>query len=195
MEEVWKDVVGYEGRYLVSNLGNVFSCEHVGRNQFGATFLIPGRLLSQATHRQGYKYVSIDNKIRLIHRLVAQAFIPNPNNYRCVNHKDEDKANNRVDNLEWCTHKYNSNYGTYNERISKLHINHEGLSAPVLCLLNGKVVAEYPSMQEAFRQTGALQPNILKCCQGKRHTAAGFGWQYKNGRKKPEKINRKHNVL
>jgi len=105
MEEIWKDVVGYEGYYKISNLGNV-------KNLKTGKINIP--------KSKGYQTVTLYKdgvkKITTIHRLVAKAFIPNPNNYDIVNHKDETKNNNRADNLEWCDEKYNANYGTLQER-------------------------------------------------------------------------------
>ena len=116
--EVWKDVVGYEGLYKVSNKGHVYSVER--KNSRGIK--CGGRILKQ-TISSGYLklflYKNGMRKNKYVHRLVAKAFIPNPNNYLEINHKDEDKTNNYVENLEWCTSKYNSNYGTRNERASQ----------------------------------------------------------------------------
>mgnify|MGYP002679946246 CR=1 FL=1 len=114
MGEVWKDIKGYEGLYQVSNLGRVRSLNY-GRS--GET-----KLLKQGT-TNGYKRVFLykngKGKNYFVHRLVAMAFIPNPNNLPIINHKDEDSSNNNVNNLEWCTQEYNLNYGTRNERASK----------------------------------------------------------------------------
>ncbi len=101
--EIWKDCKGYEGLYQVSNLGRVWN---VSTQIYLKSF----------SHKQGYLRVTLKAKNgkykkELIHRLIALVFIPNPNNYPCVNHKDEDTRNNCIENLEWCTHKYNSNYG------------------------------------------------------------------------------------
>lgn len=117
MTEAWKPIKGAEGRYEISNLGRVKS--FCGREP---------RILKQRNHRQKrkcgdifYKSVKIDYEVmkqadKLVHRLVAEAFIPNPNGYPIVNHKDENPANNRVDNLEWCTYSYNTKYGNAQER-------------------------------------------------------------------------------
>ena len=117
--EVWKDVVGYEGLYQVSNKGNIYSVERkdtVGRK-------CGGRMLQLSYHSNGYLRVNLSKNVitkqHLIHRLVAQAFVPNQNNYLEINHKDENKANNNVENLEWCTREYNMNYGTRNERANQ----------------------------------------------------------------------------
>lgn len=114
MKEMWKDILGYEGLYQVSNLGDVRSLKYAGGNKV--------KMLKQATVN-GYKRVSLvkngKGKNYLVHRLVAIAFIPNPDNLPIVNHKNEDKTNNNVNNLEWCTQEYNINYGTRNERASE----------------------------------------------------------------------------
>lgn len=108
--EIWKAIEGYEGLYEVSNLGNVKS-------------LRSGIILKQQKNADGYCHVSLcrkkEVKTVLIHRLVAKAFLSNPENYNEVNHKDENKANNCVENLEWCSHKYNLNYGSYRDKMSK----------------------------------------------------------------------------
>ena len=112
MIEIWKNIQGYEGLYQISNLGRVKSLHYnkekiLKPNKYGAGYY--GVALSKNNKHKRYS----------IHRLVAIAFIPNPNNLPQVNHKDEDKTNNRVDNLEWCTNEYNMNYGTRNERANE----------------------------------------------------------------------------
>jgi len=117
MDEVWVDIEGYEGQYQVSNTGYVKS---VKRNR-----------ILKATNVHGYLQISLSDhgqiKKRLIHRLVAETFIPNLENFPQVNHKDENTMNNSVENLEWCTVKYNNNYGSRNSRISSSHRNHNSL--------------------------------------------------------------------
>lgn len=120
MNEVWKDVMGYEQYYEVSNQGRIKSKSRVvhGTNDWE----MEGRILRQADsgrYMQVYLSVNGKGKSKSVHRIVAEAFIPNPDNLPQVNHKDENRYNNHVDNLEWCTHKYNVNYGTRNQRISK----------------------------------------------------------------------------
>lgn len=110
MQEIWRDVVGYEGYYRVSNLGNIFSIRS-NRNLTSTDDDIYG-------HQKVFLYVSGKRKTMFVHRLVAIAFLPNPNNYPAINHKDENPRNNSLDNLEWCTYKYNNNYGNHGKRIS-----------------------------------------------------------------------------
>ena len=124
-EEIWKPIPEYEGIYEVSNLGNVRSvdryldCKIKNVNKH----LWKGRIISQQKRKDGRLTVALyshsKRKRMLVHRVVADAFIPNPNNYPCINHKDENPANNKVENLEWCTYKYNNNYGTFAERRRK----------------------------------------------------------------------------
>ena len=114
MEEIWKDIEGYEGLYQVSNFGNVKSVKRVVKRANSTNLSVKERLLKERPNHKGYKMVSLSKngkgKFCTIHRLVAKAFIPNPQNLPQVNHKDEDKMNNHADNLEWCTNKYNINY-------------------------------------------------------------------------------------
>ena len=116
MNEEWRDIPGYEGLYQVSNLGRVKSLEKIDARGWHRK----EKILVQIDNMHGYYQLMLyknKNKKKIsVHRLVALAFIPNPNNYPCVNHKDENKHNNNADNLEWCTHKYNNNYGTTQER-------------------------------------------------------------------------------
>ena len=127
MQEVWIDIDSYEGLYQISNLGRVRRLPKIitDVSQGGVRKrLFDGRILSQSFAGCGYKSVMLSKdgcvKRHNVHRLVAQAFIPNPNNLPEINHLDEDKTNNCVDNLEWCTPKYNSNYGNRNKKISFL---------------------------------------------------------------------------
>lgn len=141
-----------------------------------------GKVLKPGKDKKGYLMICLYNngccKTFRVHRLVAQAFIPNPDNLPCVNHKDEDKTNNKVDNLEWCTHEYNINYGTGIERSAKAKINGKR-SKPVLQLKkDGSLVRVWPSVSEAVRQLNFNQGNISSCCLGKLHSAYNYKWCY-----------------
>ena len=175
-KEYWKPVIGYEGLYEVSNWGRVKSLERYNLSNC----LRKGRILKQKQCKDGYKSVTLykdgKRKIIFVHRLVAQAFIPNPNNYPYVNHKDENKQNNIVTNLEWCDAKYNTNFGTCIERRSKKK------SKPVLQYdLEGNFIKEWKSTRECGRN-GFNQSVICKCCRKLEHykSAYGYIWEYKN---------------
>ena len=121
--EIWKPVAGYEGRYEISNHGRVKSCKRFRSGKGNADTLIGERLLVASHDHSGYLKVCLRNGSRSqnhsVHQLVARAFIDNPNDYDQVNHKDENKENNYVSNLEWCTAAYNNIYGTRIERVKK----------------------------------------------------------------------------
>lgn len=172
MEE-WKDIKGYEGLYQVSNEGNVRSLN------YNHTNTIKNLKLTLETH--GYLVASLVKNSKqtrkYVHRLVAETFIPNPNNYLIINHKNEKKDGNAVDNLEWCDHKYNNNYGTRNERISKHNINKKNSKQVYQYTLDGKLVAIWASTRECGRN-GYNQRSISKCCNGKLKTHKGYIWSY-----------------
>ena len=117
MKEIWIDIKGFEGYYKVSNYGRVKSCSRLRKSKYGSLCHVEERILSQRSDKDGYKEValSMDGKLYYfrVHRLVASAFIPNPKNLPYINHKDEIKYNNVVDNLEWCDNSYNVRYSIY----------------------------------------------------------------------------------
>ena len=113
-EENWRDIPGYEGRYQVSNIGNVKSLERTFLMPNGGIAICKERLLTQSLNRNGYQTLNLHknnkNKFCLVHRLVGLAWLPNPNNFRIMNHIDCNRSNNNVNNIEWCTYNYNSKY-------------------------------------------------------------------------------------
>ena len=203
MDEIWKDIEGYDGFYQISNYGRVKSVErtitYMTTNQSGIEFetskYCPEKILKTASLR-GYQIVSLrrnsKSKTYQVHRLVAEYFIPNPNNYPTVNHKDENKANNRVDNLEWCTVEYNSNYGTRNQRIAEKLKENENFYIPILCYdLNNNFIKRYNSAEEAAQELGISGSGITACCRmySGRTSAGGFKWKYEKSDINIEDIN------
>lgn len=166
--EIWKDIEGYEGLYQVSNMGRVKSF-NINEN---------GKILKQGTTKKGYLYVILykDKKTKpmRVHRLVAQAFIPNEDNKPQVNHINEIKTDNRVENLEWMTNEENNNFGTRNKRAAK------ACAKPVLQYdLEGNFIKEWSSITEAGRN-GYNLGNISSCCRGKIKKHKGYIWKYKD---------------
>lgn len=181
MKEIWKDYKDYEGLYQASNLGRVRSLVRWVKGRNGSIRFCKGKILKPGTTKDGYLKVCLckNNKVKtyLVHRIIAETFLPNPDNLPCVNHKDEDKTNNSVDNLEWCTASYNLNYGTRNERMSKSKINGKRSKIVIQYNLDGTFVREWPSAMECERN-GFKHSLIIYCCQGKRKTHKGFKWSY-----------------
>ena len=173
MTEIWLPIEGYENLYEVSNLGRVRRLESVVNGKAGSKRKVPEKILKPGTHRNGYLFVTLSkNGIRrhfLLHRLVATAFIPNPNNLPQVNHLSEDKLNNTVENLEWCTAKENNNYGTRTKRAS------EKLQKPVLCVELNQI---FPSLTDAARQLRLSVGNLGSVLTGYSKTAGGYHFEY-----------------
>ncbi len=213
MEEIWKDVEGYEGYYQVSNLGRLRSLDRIIRQKFPSGKMVdrkyPGKIFTCNPNQPG-GYVSTElqkdghSKNVLVHRLVAQAFIPNPDNLPQVNHKDENKQNNCVENLEWCSNSYNVNYGSRNQKVSNALKGrkrspeqaeqmrkrllgqtpwNKGLTWPVICLDQNITFA---SSQEAAEWLGTVDaPAVQFACK---HIACCGGHVFVYAKDVPENI-------
>lgn len=170
--------------YLAHPDGTIKSVDKWVKGRHGEKVLRRGKVLKQFENNKGYLLVSLrkngKSKSFSVHRLVAQAFIPNPDNKPCVNHKDENPLNCNVENLEWVTQKENINYGTHNERVAKANTNGKR-SKPVVGIdpNTGKVVVEFPSTMEAGRN-GYDYSSVAHCCRGERKTYKGLIWHYKD---------------
>lgn len=162
--ELWRDIPNYEGLYQVSNYGQVKSLKQ--RKE---------KLLKQAKEKNGYYSVSLNkdgnSETNTIHRLVAKAFIENPNNYPCVNHKDGNKGNNCVDNLEWVNHSKNMKHA-YKTRLTQGPIKRVNQYD-----LEGNYIKTWKSITEA-RQELNIGFHISDVCNGKRNHAGGYIWRY-----------------
>ena len=182
MVEKWVNIENHPS-YFISNFGRVFSKK--------SNKVMKNRVVS----KNGYQQITLDNSQLLVHRLVAQAFIPNPDNLPCVNHKDEDPGNNDVRNLEWCTYKYNSNYGTNPSRHSKKMLDRYNNDpdwksdcikrlAEIQKKKRKRVVQldkfnNYLKTYEssyATEKDGHLSVHVCDCANGKRKTHHGYKW-------------------
>nr|DAJ02249.1 MAG TPA: homing endonuclease [Caudoviricetes sp.]DAM42420.1 MAG TPA: homing endonuclease [Caudoviricetes sp.] len=169
MEEIWKDIKEYEGLYQVSNLGRVKR-------------VTTGRILKGSKDRGGYLVVNLSKNnsgsMKKIHRLVAQAFIPNPENKAEINHIDEDKTNNMLSNLDWMTRKENNNHGTRTDRMAKTR------SIPIIAInLKTNESTEFYGASECARKLGLHQPSITHVLNGRRKQTGGYTFKYKEERK------------
>lgn len=180
-KEIWKPINGYEGYYEISNLGNVKSVKRFYRlKENGKEIEVKEKCINPFIS-SGYSRVSLTkngkSKKYSVHRIVAEAFIPNPNNLPLVNHKDETRNNNCVNNLEWCTHSYNINYGTTIERISKSVIQSKA-TRKVNVYKDNLFIGCFGSVREAITKLNISGSNIYKCLIGKQNTACGYSWRY-----------------
>lgn len=172
-DEVWTEVDGTNGDYYVSSYGRVFARSRLVR--FGDQWRhTKSHVLAPRPHTGGYLTVQIHGKDRFIHRLVATAFYDNPDNLPQVNHKDENKQNNRAENLEWCSSSYNVKYGTGRQRCEQTK------SRRYYRVMNVDTGEIYDSPMEASRITGIHNDGITHVCNGRHATAGGYHWKYVN---------------
>ena len=178
INEIWKPVVGYEGLYECSNMGRVKSVDRYVSHRYDGEFqFIKGRIRKTKLNNWGYEMLSLckdgKEKTCLVHRIIAEAFLPNPYNLPEVNHKDECKTNNCVDNLEWCDSSYNKLYGTaLKKRMDKIIV-------PILQYSkDGMLIKKWDSMQSVMDDLGINRGNISNCCSGRCKSAGGYKWKY-----------------
>lgn len=170
IEEIWKDIEGFEGLYQVSTHGNVRS-KHSGE----------WKLLKPVINQYGYRQFGLHKngkqKPDRGHRLVAKAFLPNPDNLPQINHIDEDKTNDCVDNLEWCTPKHNVNHGTRNERASRNNPTKERV-----CMFDeeGNILRTFESIMQATKQINGHHEGIIESCKGEIFSYKGYLWRYED---------------
>lgn len=172
MNEIWKDINGYEELYQVSNFGNVKSLNYRNTDE--------EKILKNRKDKGGYLRVFLcKNKKRkyyLIHRLVALAFIPNPDNKPCIDHINTDRTDNRVCNLQWCSHKENSNNPNTKNKVMS-YSNYK--SKPIIQFSkDGELIRKWDCIRDVQREMGINNASISECCNGKRKTAGGYIWRY-----------------
>lgn len=170
--ELWVDIDGYDGDYQISNFGRVKSKKNNTE-----------KILNNNIDGRGYVFVILCKngikKTYRVHRLVGIYFIPNPHNYPCLNHKNENKTNNHISNLEWCTYKYNANYGTKTERLKdSLKKSTKNKKQIVQYDMKGNIINKHNGLREASRITNTQNSSISACCKGKHMTANGYVWRY-----------------
>lgn len=189
MNKLWVDIPNYEGLYKISNYGEVLSLGNGGFSRYKGKEI----LMKPRKNRYGYLYINLSKngvkKSYTIHRLVIKSFIPNPDNLPCVNHKDECKTNNFVGtpennftdgNLEYCSYKYNTNYGScINRRCDKTRNDPKRSKQVIQYTLDGEFVKEWPSLTEIERELGWHRTGITPCINGKTKQAYGYIWKFK----------------
>lgn len=176
MQEIWRDIEGFGGCYQVSNLGRLKSLERTVKGNNGGVYVKKEKILTPTINSRGYYHTCLRKDGRsitvYIHRIVAQAFLPNPDNLPLINHKDEDKTNNRVENLEWCSAKYNTNYGTANERrreklkqnpyFKNLNLRNTVAHKKIICIETNEI---FNSAKELSNILGVDIRRIRYCCK------------------------------
>lgn len=190
INEIWKPVVGYEGLYECSNMGRVKSVDrYVPHRYKGEYQFIKGRIRKTKLNNGGYEMLSLfrdgKEKTCLVHRIIAEAFLPNPDNLPEVNHKDECKTSNIIwinedgsidynkSNLEWCDREYNLYYGTRRQRQAEKEM------VPVIQYTkDGMLIKKWDSMQSVMDDLGINRGNISNCCSGRCKSVGGYKWKY-----------------
>lgn len=183
--ERWEDVENYEGLYQVSKNGLVRSLDRINLRNNQIAIHQKGKMLNASIGKNGYLVVSLwkngEGKSHYVHRLVAKAFLPNKYNLPEVNHKDEIKLNNNVNNLEWCNRIYNNNYATRNKRLSKSLTNNEKTSKKIAQYsIDNQLLKVWSSSREIERALHIPNMAIWRVCNGYRKSSHGYLWRYYN---------------
>lgn len=187
MIEIWKNVVGYEGKFEVSNLGRIRGLDRITIDKNGNKKRINGKLKNFGLCK-GYYTVSLNHKSYRVNRIVAEAFIPNPYNLPHVNHINENKLDNRVENLEWCDAKYNNNYGTRLQRIS------DTVSKKIYQFdLDGNLIRSWDKTKVAAQECNVSHTAIRNNLCGLSYSAGKYIWSYNNDYEKIKLIVEKLN--
>lgn len=181
-KEIWRDVKDFEGLYQVSNLGRVRSLPRYVKASKGGTYLKEGCIMRQFELRGHYLQVHLSKdgkkKDMKVHRLVAMAFIPNPDNLPQINHKDYDRQNNRLENLEWCDAKYNSNYSACHRPKTLPRGKDNKLARPIdMFDMQGNYKRSFYGAAEACRETGISFSSICSCLRNEKFSAGGYLWK------------------
>jgi len=182
MEEIWRPIPDYEGYYEISNTGKIKSLTRTITDINGRSFTLTGKEKIPYIDAEGYYIIGLSKdgikKNLKVHRLVALTFIPNPKNLPFVNHKDENKLNNNINNLEWCTQEYNNAYGTRNKRISQTTTK----NSVIMCdKITHKPIQEFLNANIAAKELGYnTSAHIYQVLKGERQTACGYWWKYKD---------------
>lgn len=186
--EQWEQIGGYEGLYEVSNTGKVRSLDRLLKSKTGQRFY-KGSLMALTTNHWGYVYISLRKNLRdkkmFVHVLAAKAFIKNPDNKPCVNHKDGVKGNNNISNLEWVTRSENTlhSFRVLGKKANKTMLGFTGAACPHSIPINqmdldGNLIKVFSSQKEAARILGIRQGNISSAINGKYKTTGGFKWSF-----------------
>ena len=187
-KEIWAWIEGFEGQYMVSTFGRIYSVERK-QNNHSKLQNVKEKIKKHSDNGNGYKFIQLysngKNKRAYVHRLVAEALIPNPHNLPQVNHKDEDKSNNSVENLEWCDSKYNINYGTARIRDKETLLKNKNNRGIDVYDMDGNFIKTYKFSNEACNELGIRRRELYYVCDGITRSAKGYRFAYEGERLLP----------